>query len=449
MALRLLTSGESHGYGLVVILEGIPAGVPVSTEAVAAELARRRAGAGRGPRMAIEADRVRIVGGVRHGRTLGSPFSALVENSEFEEKWALTMSPDPVGEGGHFDVEQGIGGGSGGGDRNSPALTQPRPGHADLVGMLKYGFEDARNVLERSSARETAARVVAGTVCKAFLGELGIRVVSHTREIAGIRSGVDPEGPESFEGIEEDPVRCLDPEASKLMVEAIEAANEEGDTVGGVFEVVVYGLPPGLGSYVHWDRRLDSRLAAAVMGINAVKGVEIGDGFEQARSRGSRAHDEITWASDASLEASGDRASSGREGSAPGPGAPWIPLARSSNRAGGLEGGVTTGQPLVVRGAMKPLSSLRKPLRTVDLATGAEAEAFRQRTDTCAVPAAGVVAEAMVAYVLADACLEKFGGDSLGEVKRAYASYVESVVERLQRARASASKAEASAAEQR
>lgn len=330
--------------------------------------------------MAIEEDRARIVGGVRHGKTLGSPFSAVIENSEFGEKWEGIMSPDPS-------------------EAGEP-LTRPRPGHADLGGMLKYGFDDARNVLERSSARETAARVAAGAVCKALLQEIGVGIVSHVVEIGGVRAGSELPGPEETAAIDEDPLRCLDPEASAKMAAEIEAARDEGDTLGGIFEVVGYGLPVGLGSYVHWDRRLDARLAAAVMSINAVKAVEIGDGLTQARSRGSQAHDEIEWSK-----------------------AQEVPISRSSNRAGGLEGGMTTGEPLVVRGAMKPLSSLARPLSTVDLATGREAEAFKQRTDTCAVPAAAVVAESMVGFVLADAILEKFGGDTLEEISERVESY--------------------------
>ncbi len=342
--------------------------------------------------MAIEEDRVRIVGGVRHGKTLGSPVSVLIENSEFAEKWSESMSPDP-----------GVA---------SEPLTQPRPGHADLAGMLKYGFEDARNVLERSSARETAARVAAGTACRSLLKELGIEILSHVVEIAGVRAEGSLPGPGDRDAVDRDPLRCLDAEASRRMAAEVEAARSEGDTVGGVFEVVVYGLPVGLGSYVHWDRRLDARLAAAVMSVNAVKAVEIGEGFEQARRRGSAAHDEIEWAD-----------------------GPEPAIARASNRAGGVEGGMSTGEPLVVRAAMKPLSSLSRPLRTVDLATGKDAVAFKQRTDTCAVPAAAVVAESMVALVLADAVLEKFGGDFLEEIRARAESYRRAISDRLGRLR--------------
>jgi len=386
--LRFLTSGESHGFGLVVVLEGLPAGISFSTKDLANELARRRLGFGRGPRMAIEEDRVRIVGGLRHGKTLGSPFSVLIENSEFAEKWAETMSPDP--------------------GEVSGALTRPRPGHADLGGMIKYGFEDARNVLERSSARETAARVAAGAICKAFLEAVGVRVLSHVLEVGGVRADVDIPHPDDLEAIDKDPLRCLDSRASQDMAAAIEAAREEGDTVGGVFEVVAYGLPVGLGSYVHWDRRLDCRLAGALMSINAVKAVEIGEGIAQARSRGSQAHDEIVWGDSEKLF-----------------------IERKTNRAGGIEGGMTTGEPLVVRGAMKPLSSLARPLATIDLATGKPAEAITQRTDTCAVPAAAVVGEAMVSFVLADAILEKFGGDTLGEIQERIRAYEARLKRRL------------------
>lgn len=384
-----MTSGESHGYGLVVVLEGLPAGIPFTTSDLVSELARRRLGFGRGPRMAIEEDRVRIVGGLRHGKTLGSPFSALIENSEFAEKWVEAMSPDP--------------------GAPSDPLTRPRPGHADLGGMLKYGFDDARNVLERSSARETAARVAAGAVCKALLRGVGVSILSHVIEVAGVRAEPGLPGPEDLEAIDSDPLRCLDSHASQKMSECIEAAREDGDTVGGIFEVVCYGLPVGLGSYVHWDRRLDSRLAAAVMSINAVKAVEIGEGIAQARSRGSKAHDEILWG-----------------------GSGELPIERTTNRAGGIEGGMTTGEPVVVRGAMKPLSSLSKPLATVDLRTGEPAEAIKQRTDTCAVPAAAVVAEAMVAYVMADAILEKFGGDTLGEIQDRVDAYKSGLQRRLE-----------------
>ncbi len=390
--LRLLTSGESHGFGLVVILEGLPSGIPFTTKDLTEELARRRLGFGRGPRMAIEEDRVRILGGVRHGRTLGSPVSVLIENSEFEEKWAEVMSPDPS-------------------DAGEP-LTQPRPGHADLAGMIKYRFDDARNVLERSSARETAARVAAGAFCKALLEQIGIAVLSHVVEVGGIAAKSALPLPQDLAAIDADPLRCGDPSASAQMSAEIERARSEGDTLGGVFEVVAYGLPVGLGSYVHWDRRLDSRLAGAVMSINAVKAVEIGEGFAQARDRGSKAHDEIVWTE------SGDS-----------------PIGRTTNRAGGLEGGMTTGEPLVVRGAMKPLSSLGKPLATIDLSSGESARAFKQRTDTCAVPAAAVVAESMVAFVLADAILEKFGGDTLEEIRERVDSYKSALARRFEELR--------------
>jgi chorismate synthase len=397
---------------LVVVLEGMPAGVRVDSALLSHELSRRRAGYGRGPRMAIEADSFRILGGVRHGRSLASPISILIENTEFPEKWARTMSPDPIPEAAGSEEK----------------LTQPRPGHADLVGMLKYGFDDARNVLERSSARETAARVAAGAVCKSFLAEVGIRVGSHTVAIGDVRARMRPLEPADFEVVEADPLRCADPKASEEMKRLIDKARSQGDTLGGVFEVVAMGVPPGLGSYVHWDRRLDARLAAAVMSINAVKAVEIGEAFQQAASLGSRAHDEIFWR---------DNGGSGTPPRGSNQSVdPTSPLVRRSNLAGGLEGGMTTGEPLVVRGAMKPLSSLGKPLSTVDLATGEAATAFRQRTDTCAVPAAGVVAEAMVAFVLADAVLEKFGGDTLDEVKERVEGYRAAIARRITAVRA-------------
>lgn len=370
--LRFLTSGESHGPGLVVIVEGLPAGIEISVSGVSVELARRRLGFGRGPRMAIEGDRISLVGGVRHGRSLGSPVSIMIENSEFEEKWSVEMSPDP--------------------GTPRQILTQPRPGHADLVGMLKYDFDDARNVLERASARETAARVAGGATAKALLAGVGVGVLSHVIEIGGVRVGRSRIPlMEDVANIDANPARCLDADVTSRMEAEIEAARREGDTVGGVFEVVVHGVPAGIGSYVHWDRKLDARIAEAVMSINAIKAVEIGDGLEQSRSRGSVAHDEIF------IDPMTGRA------------------IRETNRAGGIEGGMSTGDPIRVRGAMKPLASLGRPLKTIDLETGGAAEAFKQRTDTCAVPAAGVVAESMVAFVVASEMLRKFGGDSLGQ----------------------------------
>lgn len=385
---RWLTAGESHGPALVAILEGMPAGVGITTEEVADDLRRRRLGAGRGARMAFEQDEVRILGGVRHGLTLGSPIAIEVGNSEWP-KWQAVMSADPVDEAELAALA-----------RNAP-LTRPRPGHADLVGMQKYGFDDARPILERASARETAARVALGAVARAFLRQVGsIEVISHV-----VRIGSATARPESVptaedrDRIDEDPVRALDADASDRMQEEITAAHREGDTLGGVVEVVVHGLPPGLGSHVHWDRRIDARLAAALMGIQAIKGVEVGDGFDLAARRGSQAQDEIV--------SDGDR------------------LTRTSGRSGGTEGGMTTGEVLRVRAAMKPISTIPRALQTVDVATGEAAKAINQRSDVCAVPAAGVVAEAMVALALTDALMEKFGGDSLKETRRNLQSYLD------------------------
>jgi len=379
--LRWLTAGESHGPALVAVLEGVPAGVRVTTDDIIRELARRRAGHGRGARMSFEKDEVDLLGGVRHGITLGSPIAIRVGNTEWP-KWEQVMAPDPVDD----DVVADLA-------RNAP-LTRPRPGHADLVGMQKYGFEDARPILERASARETAARVALGTVAKALLAQAAeVAVVSHVVGIGTVAApdGVLP-GPRDQDRIDEDPVRCADQETSDAMVAEIDTARREGDTLGGVVEVVVHGLPPGLGSHVHWDRRLDARLAAGLMGIQAIKGVELGDGFETARRRGSEAHDEIE--------------------STPGG------LRRRTGRSGGTEGGMSTGEVLRVRAAMKPISTVPRALDTVDVATGEAAKAINQRSDVCAVPAAGVVAEAMVALVLADALVEKFGGDSVAELRR-------------------------------
>jgi chorismate synthase len=384
--LRWLTAGESHGPALVAILEGMPAGVTVTTADIDRDLARRRLGVGRGARMKFEQDAVRIVGGVRHGSTLGGPVAIEVGNSEWP-KWDKVMSPDPVDP---AELE--------GVARNAP-LTRPRPGHADLVGMQKYAFDDARPVLERASARETAARVALGAVAKAFLAQtVGASVLSHVVELGTVvaPAGLVP-SPEDLDQIDADPARCLDRGTSEAMEAEVESARKDGDTLGGVVEVVVHGLPPGLGSHVHWDRRLDARLAGALMGIQAIKGVEVGDGFELARTRGSKAQDEIV---------------TGEHG-----------LERVSGRSGGTEGGMSTGEVLRVRAAMKPISTIPKALRTVDVATGEPAQAINQRSDVCAVPAAGVVAEAMVALVLADAVLEKFGGDSVGETARNVAAY--------------------------
>jgi chorismate synthase len=386
--LRWLTAGESHGPALLATLEGLPAGVAVTTDDVAAALARRRLGHGRGARMSFERDEVDLLGGVRHGRTQGGPVAIRIGNTEWP-KWQTVMSADPVPP----DELDGLA-------RNAP-LTRPRPGHADLAGMQKYGFDDARPVLERASARETAARVALGAVAQAFLQQaVGARLVSHVVAIGTVEApdGVWPE-PDDVARLDADPVRCLDPAASAAMVAEIDAAQKAGDTLGGVVEVLVHGLPPGLGSHVHWDRRLDSRLAAALMGIQAIKGVGVGDGFDSARRPGSQAHDEIERGTDGALH-------------------------RRTARAGGIEGGMTTGEPLRVRAAMKPISTVPRALATVDLATGEPARAISQRSDVCAVPAAGVVAEAMVALVLADAVLEKFGGDSVEETARNAAGYL-------------------------
>jgi chorismate synthase len=391
VGVRWLTAGESHGPALVAVLEGVPAGVEVTTADIARDLARRRLGYGRGARMAFERDELRVIGGIRHGLTLGSPVAVEVGNSEWP-KWEMVMAADPVDP----DELAALA-------RNAP-LTRPRPGHADLAGMQKYGHTDARPVLERASARETAARVALGVVAKGLLHQaLGVQIVSHVVELGSVaaKPGLRPL-PEDAERIDADPLRCLDPDASARMVAEVDAAKKDSDTLGGVVEVLAYGVPPGLGSHVQWDRKLDARLAAAVCSIQAVKGVEIGDAFTQARSRGSQAHDEIV------PTATGVR--------------------RVTDRAGGLEGGITTGEPVRVRAAMKPISSLTRPLSTVDVITGEAATAINQRSDVCAVPAAAVVAEAMVALVLADAAVEKFGGDSVAEVRRNVASYLEHLV---------------------
>ena len=389
--LRWLTAGESHGPALVAMLEGVPAGVSVTSAEIGHELARRRLGYGRGARMAFEQDVVEIIGGIRHGVTLGSPVAIRVGNSEWP-KWETVMAADPVDP--EVLAAQA---------RNAP-LTRPRPGHADLAGMQKYGHTDARPILERASARETAARVAVGTVAKALVKQaVGIDIVSHVIELgsAAAKPGLVPR-PEDAERIDADPLRCLDPEASERMVAEVDAAKKDADTLGGIVEVLAYGVPPGLGSHVQWDRKLDARLAAALCSIQAIKGVEIGDAFTQARSRGSQAHDEII------PTASGVR--------------------RVTDRAGGLEGGITTGEPLRVRAAMKPISSLNRALSTVDVVTGEVATAINQRSDVCAVPAAAIVAEAMVALVLAEAVLEKFGGDSVAEIRRNLDGYLDNLV---------------------
>ena len=390
--LRWLTAGESHGPALVAILEGMPAGVEVTTAVIDGDLARRRLGVGRGARQSFEADKVTIQGGVRHGLTQGGPIAIEVANSEWP-KWSEVMSADPVAP----EILEGLG-------RNAP-LTRPRPGHADLVGMQKYGFDDARPVLERASARETAARVALGSVARAFLLQAaGIELLSHVVSIGAAAVAEDAPIPQPSDSasVDADPVRVFDQVGSAAMQAEIADAHKDGDTLGGVVEVLAYGLPPGLGSHVHWDRRLDSRLAAALMGIQAIKGVEVGDGFRTATRRGSVAHDEI------------DPSASGR-------------FVRRSGRAGGTEGGMSTGEVLRVRAAMKPISTVPKALDTVDVSTGEAAKAINQRSDVCAVPAAGVVAEAMVCLVLADSIIEKFGGDSLVETRRNIRAYLDSI----------------------
>ncbi len=400
--LRWLTSGESHGPALVGVLEGLPSGVAVTTADLQAVLARRRLGYGRGARMSFETDEVRILGGVRHGLSQGGPIAVEIGNAEWP-KWVDVMSADPVPPE-RLTVDAGTG------DarevaRNRP-LTRPRPGHADLVGMRKYGFEDARPVLERASARETATRVALGRIAAAFLEQAsGVRLVSHVVAIGpvGVPDDAVLPTPDDVAALDDDPVRCFHAPSSAAMVEEIDACHKAGDTLGGVVEVLAYGLPTGLGSYVHADRRLDARLGAAVLGIQAFKGVEIGDGFRTAARRGSAAHDEIERDPATGL------------------------IVRRTNRAGGLEGGVTNGEVLRVRGAMKPISTVPRALATVDVSTGDAAQAIHQRSDVCAVPPAAVVAEAMVALVLADAVLEKFGGDSVAETARNLEAYLEAV----------------------
>ncbi|GAA1414701.1 chorismate synthase [Catellatospora coxensis] len=389
--MRWLTAGESHGQALVAVLDGVPAGIEITSDEIGHELARRRLGYGRGARMAFERDVVTILGGVRHGRTLGSPVAIQVGNSEWP-KWQTVMSADPVDP--DLLAAQA---------RNAP-LTRPRPGHADLAGMQKYGHDDARPILERASARETAARVAVGTVAKALIKQaLGMDVLSHVVELGSVvaKSGLVPV-PGDTERIDADPLRCLDPQASERMVAEVDAAKRDADTLGGIVEVLVYGVPPGLGTHTQWDRKLDARIATALMSIQAIKGVEIGDAFTQARSRGSVAHDEIVPTPDG--------------------------VKRVTDRAGGLEGGITSGEPLRVRAAMKPISSLNRALSTVDVTTGEVATAINQRSDVCAVPAAAVVAEAMMALVLAEAATEKFGGDSVAEIRRNVAGYLDNLL---------------------
>jgi chorismate synthase len=382
--LRYLTAGESHGPALVVVIEGLPAGLPVTIEEVSNELGRRRLGYGRGPRMHFERDEVEFLSGVRHGATLGSPLSILIRNTEWP-KWEEEMGSAP-----------GV---------TAKPLTQPRPGHADLIGMQKYGFTDARNVLERASARETAARVAAGAIAKALLREIGTTVISHVVRMgeATVSDGAATPGPEDLETIDASPVRCFDKSSEAAMIAAVEGASKAGDSLGGIVEVLGFGVTPGLGSHVHWDRKIDGLLAQALTSIQAMKAVEIGDGWAIAARRGSEAHDEILWD-----EAAGYH--------------------RGSHRAGGTEGGMTTGDLLVARVAMKPLASLNKPiLKTVDTETKAETVSFKERTDVTAVPAAGVVAETMTALVLAAEVGRKFGGDSLLELRRNHDSYIASL----------------------
>jgi chorismate synthase len=379
MGLRLITAGESHGPGLTCIVEGMPAGLALEREAIDSDLARRQLGHGRGGRMKIESDRAEVTGGVRHGRTLGGPIALTVQNRDYAN-WTERMSPWPV-------------------EAPVAEVHLPRPGHADLVGTQKYGLADVRDVLERASARETAARVAGGAIAKALLGALGVSVFSHVLQIAGISAPRRDElGPEDFAEVDSSPVRCLDPAAGNAMVAEIDRLRKANESLGGVFEVRAFGLLPGLGSHVSWEERLDGRLGQAILSIQAMKGVAVGDGIEVAGLPGSQAHDEIFYAQERGFF-------------------------RRTNRSGGLEGGMTTGAPLVVRGWMKPLPTLTKPLQSVDIATHEPAEALRERTDSCTVPAAGVVGEAMVAFVLADAYRRKFGGDHIDDVLGAVKAY--------------------------
>jgi chorismate synthase len=387
--LRWLTAGESHGPELIGVIEGLPAGVPVLRETIQTDLARRRLGFGRGARMKFEQDDLSIATGVRHGISLGGPIALRIGNSEWP-KWEEVMSPYPL-EGEMSESGRGA------------KLTRPRPGHADLVGMQKYNFDESRPVLERASARETATRVALGAVARSFLAELGIRFVSHTVAIGPIAVPLSAPlpHPSDVDRIDADEMRCFHAETAALMLAEVQAVHKEGDTIGGVIEVNAYGLPPGLGSFTHWDKRLDSQLAAALMGIQAIKGVEVGDGFETTRRRGSVAHDEL-FASESGIS-------------------------RTTDRAGGTEGGMSTGTVLRVRAGMKPIATVPHALKTVDVTTGDAAPAHHQRSDVCAVPAAGVVAEAMVMLVIANAVLDKFGGDSLSETKRNLESYLASI----------------------
>jgi chorismate synthase len=383
MALRFTTAGESHGPGLTAVLEGLPAGLELRPEDIDRDLARRQLGHGRGGRMKIESDRADVTSGIRHGRTLGSPISLRIANRDYAN-WEERMNPWPV----NGDVAE---------------VHLPRPGHADLAGVQKYGFSDVRNVLERASARETAARVACGALAKAFLRPFGIEVFSHVTRIGSVAAPVpDGLGPGDFQTVDESPVRCLDPDASAAMVEEINRTRKANESLGGIFEVIAFGVMPGLGSHISWEERIDGRLAQAIMSIQAMKGVGVGDGFDLAGRVGSQSHDEIFWSDERGYY-------------------------RDTNRAGGIEGGMTTGDPVVVSAAMKPLPTLTKPLRSVDVATKEPAQALRERTDSCTVPAAGVVGEAMVALVLASAVREKFGGDHIDDALAAAGAYAERI----------------------
>jgi len=395
--LRFTTAGESHGPALVAILEGMPAGLPLVAADVDTELVRRQQGYGRGRRMQIEKDAAEFLSGVRAGRTLGSPIAMLIPNRD-SKNWREIMNP-------------ALNEGESTGDPRKRVVTRPRPGHADLVGLLKYGRDDARDILERASARETTARVAAAAVCRRFLQEFGVRIASHVVHLGGVDARRPEPMPDDLNAVADaSPLRTLDPDADREMIVRIDAAKRAGNTLGGIAEVVCDGLPVGLGSHVAWDRKLDGRLAGALMSIPAVKGVEIGMGFDTARVPGSDVHDEIAWAA--------GRPSTGN-------------VRRRTNRAGGLEGGITTGEPLVLRVAMKPISTLMRPLGTVELTTGEPAAAVAERSDVTAVPAMGVIAEAMVAFVVADAMLEKFGGDSLEETRRNHRAYLADVGSRF------------------
>ena len=386
--LRWITAGESHGPELIGVIEGLPAGVPILEADIQGALARRRLGYGRGARMKFEQDLITLSSGVRHGLSQGGPIAVRIANTEWP-KWEKIMAAQPV------DESELTG-------ARAAALTRPRPGHADFTGMQKYGFEESRPVLERASARETATRVALGQIAANFLAELGIRLVTHTVAIGPVASdSLELPRPDDVERLDSDPVRCFDADWSKRMVEEIDKVHDEGDTIGGIAETLVYGCPPGLGSYVHWDRRLDAQLAAAIMGIQAMKSVEIGDGIETTRRRGSVAHDEIK-------RVDGE-------------------VQRLTDRAGGIEGGMSNGEVIRVRAGMKPISTVPRALQTIDTSTGEAAVAHHQRSDVCAVPAAGVVAEAMVALVIANSMLEKFGGDSVSETKRNLDSYLENI----------------------